>query len=44
LRLVFFGSLVEFFLDRYVVAVVPFILVLTPTPLAALMTRWRPGG
>jgi hypothetical protein len=39
----FFGSLVEFFLDRYVVAVMPFILVLTPTPLAALMTRWRPG-
>ena len=39
----FFGSLVEFFLDRYVVAVIPFILVLTPTPVAALMTRWRPG-
>jgi hypothetical protein len=40
----FFGSLVEFFLERYVAAVMPFILVLTPTPVAALLTRWRPGG
>jgi len=39
----FFGSLVEFFLERYVLAVMPFILVLTPTPVAALIRRWRPG-
>lgn len=37
----FFGSLVEYFLERYVAAVMPFILVLAPTPIAALLTLGR---
>jgi hypothetical protein len=37
----FSSSSIEVFLERYVVCVVPFALVLVPAPLAAGLTLWR---